>query len=150
MPTIRFVVPGISRPQGSKRPVRMGEHIRLIEQSERLPAWRERVTLMARQATLDTPFYAPKGTPVALRLTFVFQRPGAHWHKGRKRAGELRADAPAAPIGKGGTSGDIDKLERAVLDSLTSVLYDDDCQVWSVQATKEYGPRAELVVVAEA
>lgn len=46
---------------------------------------------------------------------------------------------------------DLDKLQRAVFDSLTGVCYHDDCQVISVQAQKlyadeEHPPGVELTI----
>jgi hypothetical protein len=45
---------------------------------------------------------------------------------------------------------DLDKLMRAVLDSLTGVIYVDDSQVVKAEPTKDYGPRESVTIHVEA
>ena len=68
---------------------------------------------------------------MALSVVFRFKRPAAHiGKKGLK---------PSAPQHcTSAQKGDIDKLQRSLLDALTGVLYDDDRQVVSITAHKRY------------
>jgi crossover junction endodeoxyribonuclease RusA len=43
------------------------------------------------------------------------------------------------------TKPDIDKLQRAALDALTGVLFEDDSQVVSVICTKDFGSPARMM-----
>lgn len=88
--------------------------------------YRALVSLAASQARKEP----PTRLPVEIGITFVFVRPKSHYTS----KGELRAGAPTHP-GKP----DIDKLCRAVLDALTGILYHDDAQVVSLNASKRYG-----------
>ncbi len=73
-----------------------------------------------------------KHVPVALRLDFIFRRPDS---------AKKRRHPSVKP--------DIDKLCRAVLDSLTGVAYLDDAQVVSMSSTKVYGDVEGVTVTAE-
>ena len=129
---IRFHVPGTPRPQGSKRHV---GHGRMIESSKQLPEWRSRVALSALAANRaydGSPI--PRGTPIRVDVTFTFQRPKGHYGTGRNAA-RLKPSAPTQHTVKP----DIDKLERAILDALTGVLWVDDSQVVAVTKHKRYG-----------
>ena len=92
--------------------------------------YRANVAIAARAAWVDVP---TNGT-VGVSIAFTFVRPASHYNaKGVLRAGA--ANHPGKP--------DIDKLCRAVLDSLTGIIYADDSQVVSLVATKAYGNTAE-------
>ena len=135
MSTVMFHVPGIPKPQGSKRHVGGG---RLVESSPGLQAWRRAVRFAATQMFTHT---KPFTGPVGVALNFRLPRPKSHYRTGRF-AGRLRKAAPMLVT----TRPDIDKLARAVLDALTGPCYLDDNQVASLQATKKYvdlsSPRA--------
>lgn len=114
--THSFFIPGIPRPQGSKRYIGNG---RLIEQSKQLPAWRQQVARFAKQYCTQQ-----FESEVHLTLGFVMPRPAR-----MKRTLPMTARP------------DVDKLARAVLDGLTGVAFGDDSQVTQLTATKR---RAEL------
>lgn len=116
MSVISFTVPGKPAPQGSKRHVGRGI---LIESSREVGPWRERIALAAHNAmyVAGQPLL---GGAVDVRLEFVMPRP-----KSTPR------DTPAAI-----KRPDIDKLARAVLDAITSVVIADDSQVVGLRATK--------------
>lgn len=124
---IIFFVPGLPAPQGSKRAVRFPNgHVGMIESSKRVKPWRNDVAAAAMEARArqhwPTTLY---GFSVKIAaLVFAMPRPGSHLRK----AGELAKGAPATPRGKP----DVDKLERAVLDALTGILWQDDSQVVSI------------------
>lgn len=119
-------VPGIPRPQGSKRKGRGGQ---LFESSKYVAAWRADVKLLATGAVRSAGGRIEDG-PVRVQLEFIFPRPK------RKRdtaAAELRAAVykPERP--------DIDKLARAVLDALEGTVYKADAQVCELELRKLYG-----------
>jgi crossover junction endodeoxyribonuclease RusA len=114
-------VAGRPAPQGSKRAFRAPSGaVVMTESSPRLRPWREDL----RAACLDD-----RGRPVtylpgavAVRLEFVMPRPTGT-PKGRTPPAIRRPD--------------IDKLERAVLDAITSAgLWDDDSCVVDIHNTK--------------
>lgn len=128
---------GLPAPQGSKRHVGRGV---MVESSKRVRPWREAV----KQATLDVrdtsdladrlgPAF-PRGTAVAVLITFRLPRPGSHYRSGRN-ADQLRDGAPAWPAGRP----DVDKLLRSTLDALGEAgLWHDDSQVVHAVGTKTW------------
>lgn len=128
---IEFRVPGVAAPQGSKKAFKTrGGRIALVESCSRVKPYRATVALAAREVWAEG---ATHGT-VGVSIAFTFVRPKSHYNaKGVLRAGV--ATHPGKP--------DIDKLCRAVLDSLTGIIYADDSQVVSLVATKSYGNTAE-------
>jgi len=123
---LEFVVVGIAAPQGSKTAFVRGGRVSLVESCARVKPYRALISLAASQARKDP----PTQQSVGIGITFVFVRPKSHYTS----KGALRAGAPTHP-GKP----DIDKLCRAVLDALTGILYHDDAQVVSLNASKRYG-----------
>jgi crossover junction endodeoxyribonuclease RusA len=79
-------------------------------------------------------------TPIALFLTFRFSRPKSHFGT-RNGSPYLKTTAPSFPTTR--NLGDLDKLQRAILDALTSVAYNDDSQVVQIIAHKEYSAQSE-------
>jgi crossover junction endodeoxyribonuclease RusA len=96
----QLFVAGDPRPQGSKRAFNRGSRIVLVESNKDLPAWRETMKRMFELKMLErnSPF------PVAVAVTIHF------WLRRPKTVTRQYAT---------GTY-DIDKLTRAVLDSLQS------------------------------
>jgi Holliday junction resolvase RusA-like endonuclease len=146
---VDFFVHGTPRPQGSKKAswnsrarryaagkvVGRGKVV-MRESSEGLKPWR---AIVAGLAAVNRPRLAPKGVPVSLVLEFVFERPASHFKRGK-----LREDAPRFVTRRP----DIDKLERAILDALTGVVWFDDSQVAIVEKQKRYGEKSGVRVVA--
>lgn len=115
---------GIPAPQGSKRHVGMG---RLIESSKALKPWRDVIIADCKKLGLEEPLL----TPVGVSLVFCFPRPKHHIGAN----GGLRPNAPKHKI----TRPDLDKLTRAVLDSLVyGGVIKDDSYVYSISAHKRY------------
>lgn len=109
-----FFVKGRPVPQGSLtfmrgRPI----HARAAD----LAAWRADIARLATGAG-----YRPIQGGVKVSCQFVYNRPKS-----------------AATRGMPWVKPDLDKLVRAVLDGLTGVAYDDDCQVVLISASKVYG-----------
>jgi Holliday junction resolvase RusA-like endonuclease len=120
-------VPGEPRPQGSKKAFSRGSHIVLVEANKQLPAWREqmRKAFEMKMLELDNPFI----TAVSVSLTFWLTRP-----KSVKREYAT------------GTY-DLDKLTRAVLDSLQDKVLTNDNLVVDLTARKNYADNHESGVL---
>ncbi len=116
---ITFDVVGRPSPQGSKKSI--GNN-RFVETSKFLPAWRSAVKGAAEQA-VTIAGWNRVGGPVELEVMFYLDRPSS--------VSKVKRPSPTVPP-------DIDKLIRAVQDSLTGVVYDDDSQIIRVLAWKVY------------
>lgn len=142
---IAFTVRGIPAPQGSKRLLprgaRRGGAPILVESSKRVPKWRRAVRDEARRAIEAAGFTRGPSTRAAyVELDFRLPRPKSHYlpANSRRAEPELRPDAPRHHTGKP----DRDKLERAVMDALTGVLWVDDAQVVAGRTTKRWADGA--------
>lgn len=110
---MRFTVPGVPVPQGSKSMSRSGH---MYEANKKLRPWRETVAQVARLH-----FKKPLEGAILLEVTFVMPRTKA------------MRDKPAPPMTQ---KPDTDKLIRAVNDSLTGIAFRDDSQVTTIVARK--------------
>ncbi len=112
---IRFFVPGLPRPQGSKRAITVKgkAYSVLIEQVKGVEKWRRVVGQVA--GALWRPRYPVKGK-VHVQLEFIMP-----WRKAPEKVYPPE---------------DLDKLCRAVLDALTGIVYVDDSQVTTIEASK--------------
>ncbi|MGI8622680.1 MAG: RusA family crossover junction endodeoxyribonuclease [Solirubrobacteraceae bacterium] len=97
-----------------------------------LKVWRSAVGEAGRVA-MEAAGRALLSGPVAVEVVFFLERPLVH-HRGRRRSHPVRGDAPTLNA----TLPDLDKLVRALLDSLTGVVWVDDGQVAQVAAVKRY------------
>lgn len=140
---LEFFVPGLPITQGSKRAFvnKYTGKAMLVEDAERLKPWRWSVGVTAAQAMAKRPFIQG---PVRIRLQFLFPRPKSHYGTGRNHA-TLKATAQPLPTGKP----DLDKLQRAVFDALTHVVWVDDSLVTEVFAIKRYNPEPGVLVAIE-
>jgi crossover junction endodeoxyribonuclease RusA len=130
---IAFDVIGRPSPQGSKKSI--GNN-RFVESSKYLPAWRNAVKIAAEDAVI-TEGWARVSGPVELEVMFYLDRPST--------VSQAKRPYPTVPP-------DCDKLLRAVGDSLTGVVYDDDAQICRVLAWKTYAdtrPPGAFIRVAE-
>ena len=128
MREIRFTAFGRAQSQGSKNAFKSGNRVVLVEASKGLKPWRSVVALAAKEVMLDVQDMSLIEGPVSVELLFQFV-PG----KTVKRKHMT-------------TKPDIDKTARAILDSLTGVVWRDDAQVVELRARKSYGP-VDLVQV---
>jgi len=119
---MEFFVPGVPRPQGSKTLMRG----RMVESSKKLPEWRKALAQGATEAQLESGLFFTD----PLKVEITFQMPRGKTIK--------RPLPPVVP--------DVDKLIRAVLDSMTGILYDDDAQVVEVHAFKVYSPEPGALI----
>lgn len=128
----QFFVAGIPKPKGSTKsfPFRRKSGqlgVSTTNANPKTADWQQRVATEAQ--ALDLPM---QSGPIELDLTFVLPRP--------KR---LQTKKWSTVKVKHVTKPDLDKLIRAVLDGFTGILFQDDSQVWSVLAKKDYAMGAE-------
>jgi Holliday junction resolvase RusA-like endonuclease len=115
----QLFIEGKPKPQGSKQGFIRGNRVVLVEAQKQLPAWREHMTRMLQLKQLEQETAFTTATNVA--LTFWLPRP-----KSVKRQYAT------------GTY-DIDKLTRAVLDSITKAgVWRDDSDVVDLTVRKTY------------
>lgn len=131
-----FIVWGQAAPKGSMKCIgQRGKVKHVVVESDVVgsPKWRRKV---AGQAAVHVQEQADKYQAVALELTYTIARPESHYGTGRN-AGQLKAGAPQYPTARSG--GDIDKLERNILDALQEAgVLVDDAQVIEVSHHKRY------------
>lgn len=131
-----FIVWGQAAPKGSMKCIgQRGKVKHVVVESDVVgsPKWRRKV---AGQAAVHVQERADKYQAVALELTYTIARPESHYGTGRN-AGQLKAGAPQYPTARSG--GDIDKLERNILDALQEAgVLVDDAQVIEVSHHKRY------------
>jgi Holliday junction resolvase RusA-like endonuclease len=128
----RFWVGGVPVEQGSKTGGKRKNGSVFLRDSngKRLHPWREHIAREVQAARGDTCYDGP----VRVDLIFFMPRPKYHFGTGRN-ADRLKPNAPFFHTVKP----DIDKLERAVLDSLKmGGAYTDDALVSMVTKSKVY------------
>lgn len=113
-----FKAIGLPRPQGSKNVMSRGGKTWLVESAKGLPQWRKTVATAAKAVN---PKHEADKNPYYIELVFIMPRTKA------------MKNNPAPPMTQ---RPDIDKLERAILDSLTGVIWEDDSQVIKVYKHK--------------
>lgn len=117
---IKFKVLGEPVPQGSMIAIMRNGSPRIIHRdSSKLKKWRKQIAKIAKEHMNGGPFTGP----IEIELRFIMTRPKSVSKEHR----ELPVVTP-----------DLDKLIRAVLDSLTGVVYVDDKQVIDIQASQRY------------
>lgn len=148
MSILRFEVFGKPAPAGSKRgfPIRRKNGqigVAMADDSKRAKPWQAAVSAAAAKAMAGQPLL---NGPVSMGLAFIVARPKGHFGTGRN-ANRVKNGAPRYPMVKP----DLGKLERAILDALTGIVYRDDAQVCEFhQLTKVYGePEGVAITVRE-
>lgn len=125
---IVFEIIGTPRPQGSKRHVGGGI---MVESSKHVKEWRSFARMCAVKAMQEAgcdPVAKPN--VVKIDVQFAFDRPQSH-----RNAKGLKLNAPVYHTSRP----DADKLLRALLDSMTQIVFQDDSQVASIVVRKVYG-----------
>lgn len=137
---VEIVVAGKPVTQGSKRAVSKNylrdtsNEATKNQPANRLTDWRNKISRAAEMDKALMP-YATSLKPINLCCRFVFSRHPKQWLK----SGGIRKGAPEIP------AGDLDKLLRAVCDSLSGVVYKDDRQVISFNGSfKRFGGQHEM------
>jgi len=125
-PAVRFFVPGLPRPGGSKRGFYIPKLKRVVitEDNKRCKDWRATVALVASDS-----IHEPLQGPLEVHFDFCLPRPKGHYGKNG-----LRPGAPAYPNVKP----DSTKLTRSTEDSLTGIAWRDDAQIVTQLVTKRY------------
>lgn len=137
MSYLAFTVYGTPVPQGSSRAFipKGWERPVITAANAKTKPWRQEIAGTAK-AEMETYGVAPMlaGEPVWISVEFFFEKP---------RSISKRVTHKT-------TKPDIDKLLRAVLDSLTGIVFKDDSQVCSTSARKRFGSpaRVEIVVMS--
>lgn len=131
---VRFFVPGVPQPGGSKKGFAMKTktgktRVVIVEDAKHNAPWRAKVALAASEH-----FTAPLSGPLKVSFHFTMPRPKHHYGTGRK-ATVLK---PSAPTGHTSTP-DVTKLIRSTEDALKGIAWGDDCQVVAQEAAKLYG-----------
>ena len=140
---VSFHVVGTPVPQGSSRAFltrsRTGPPRAIITSASKgLPLWRGLVSQAAMQVAPSPPWSGPIALDVTIRLP---QPKSRSRFRGR---GKERHEVPLYPDRRP----DIDKLVRALLDSMTGIIFEDDAQVVRIAAVKEYGSPPGVSVTA--
>lgn len=136
-----FEVPGRPRPAGSHFVV-MRRDKPVVLSSGRVRSWQ----LLARDSASESyPLAGPIDGPIALEVIFSFSWPKTAFRGGKREEAKLKKTAPYHYCGLP----DVDKLLRALCDSLTGVVFWDDKQVVRVTAEKRYElvDRTEVTVL---
>lgn len=123
---VSFFAPGKPIPQGSKNLSRAGAMY--DQQGNDLKDWRKIVCAYARQAMRRNPA-APAEVPMVCEVEFVMYRPK-----------NLPKTKPTPPATK---KPDVDKLQRAIGDAMTGVVYVDDSQIVRWMAEKRIAEPGE-------
>lgn len=134
---VAFVVYGTPAPAGSKRAVRAGAYIRVIDANRNAAPWKQEVARAALHAMGDAPRF---DGPIAVVMTFFRRRPAAHY----RTNGLVKPSAPLFPTGKP----DALKLARGCEDAMSGLVYRDDAQIVIETLNKRYGEpeRVEITV----
>jgi Holliday junction resolvase RusA-like endonuclease len=147
---VRFFVPGIPRPGGSKTaqaiyrngvPVMKGGRVIVTtrESGKYTANWRADFKTFALVAMASAP---PLEGPLSLTVVFTMPRPRGHYGTGRN-AGVLKATAPTWHT----SAPDTTKLLRSLEDAVKGIVWRDDAQVCGQEAIKVYGDKPGAAVV---
>jgi Holliday junction resolvase RusA-like endonuclease len=130
--SVRFWVPGVAAPGGSKKvfPRKGGGPPIVTDDAKNNREWKA-IVAMAARAAYDGPLLEG---PLHVRFTFVITRPDGHYGK----RGLLPSARPHPTIRP-----DVLKLSRSTEDALKEILWHDDSQTVQLVAVKRYGERGE-------
>lgn len=140
---LRFRVPGIPRPGGSKRAFvnkKTGRAI-ITEDCTRSKDWRSVVTAFAHDAMMGHELFTG---PIAVEFIFYLARPKGHFRTGA-HAGEIRTFAPIYPAVKPDTT----KYVRSTEDAMTGIVWRDDAQIVDQTAYKRYCNAPDCAITAK-
>ena len=132
----RFKVEGVPVPKGSTKAFVVNGRANTTNANPKTKEWQSRIALAGQQARGDA--YIPKTNRgddgVGIVAVFRFPRPQSD-----RKCRRLHTVKP-----------DLDKLVRTIGDALTGVMFDDDSQIISICATKEYcddcAPHVEVTI----
>ncbi len=130
---VRFEVMGKPATKGSFKP--MGKFVK--HDNKNLQGWTGRVAWAAAAAWHGL----PTERPMAVELVIWKSRPKKHY----RTNGQLKPDAPTHPA----TYPDAEKVERALYDAMTGIVYVDDAQLCAGQWWKRYGEHDKIDVTIQ-
>jgi crossover junction endodeoxyribonuclease RusA len=139
--SLEFFVPGMPQTQGSLRPIlpKGGSRPVIIhDRGKELRLWQATIRYVAANVMVDK-VLLPIDGPVAVALIFRLKRPAA--------ARSLRTDKQIWKWSYPWRRPDLDRMQRAVLDALTGIVFEDDGQVIRLHAVKLYGLPGVYVAV---
>lgn len=139
-PQLKFFVPGVPAPGGSKTGFynKKLERVMMTPASKKTKPWMQAVAGCVR-----ADYYGEVlAGPLCVDFQFRFLRPQSHYGTGRN-AGCVKDSAPLYPI----TRPDRTKVMRSTEDALTGILWKDDSQIVSGDITKIYVERDPGVVI---
>lgn len=125
---IRFFVPGIPKPGGSKRVFtnpKTGKPI-MVDMSKNKD-WKASVSLAAKEAMNGRGLMSG---PLAVEINYYMPRPKYHY----RANGQLKGNAPVYHE----IEPDADKLTRSTQDAMTGVVWRDDGQIAILRVIKFY------------
>lgn len=133
MSKLTFTVFGTPAPQGSMKAFmpKGGRFPVVTADNAKTKPWRQEVAGTALAATSHQGWQLRQQGAINLTAAFYFERP----------------KSVTTPIKT--TKPDIDKLVRAILDSLTGIVFKDDSQVTYINAFKGFGSPARVVIEIE-
>lgn len=140
---IAFFVHGQPQPGGSKKGfVTKSGRVAIVDDAKYGKDWRGDV----KRAASDHYRGEPLNCALDVRFVFFTLRPKGHYGSGRN-ARRLKPSAPRFPLGKP----DVLKLARSTEDSLTGIIWKDDCTTVDLSLKKRYGPKpgARIFVVVK-
>lgn len=121
-----LVAYGTPQPQGSTKAFVRGGRAFITSANSKMKPYRHTLTQVASEVLANAQCDAPAfPRPLAVELSVV-------WYLTKPKSTPKKITKPTKKP-------DTDKLLRAVLDSLTGVVYEDDSQVVRVTAEKKYG-----------
>ncbi len=129
---IEFTVLGCPVPQGSMKGFVIRGRARLTSDNPALKDWRLQVAGAAMMACTNRELLLQDQSPREIRLKFFFRKPLS--------APKYRTAPTVRP--------DLDKLTRAILDSLTGILYSDDALVTRFGHIEKYYGTPERVEIS--
>lgn len=140
--SVRFFVPGIPAPGGSKRYLgrsKTGKAIIRDDAGDRNVNWKNQVASYASAAFRSIPKFT---SAVMVQFEFVLPRIKSHYYPTGARKGHIRSNAPFWHVVKP----DALKLSRSTEDALTGIAWVDDSANCELQARKTYGDQPGCVI----
>lgn len=140
---IKFFVPGVPAPGGSKRGfyVKKIKRVVIAPDCQRTRSWMDSVKCFALDAYSKKPLL---NGPIRLEIEFRFLRPQGHYGTGKNEE-VIKKSAPQYPIVKP----DSVKVTRSTEDAMKGIVWRDDSQVVEHCIRKVYvdrDPGAEITI----
>ncbi len=116
---------------------------RLVHDSDRTKTWEDWIRWIFIQSKYHRGLIYMEAVQVEVR--FQFKRPAGHY----KKNGSLTAEGKRYPYPSHKGKRDLDKLQRAAFDALTSYVYDDDGRICKITAEKVWAEEEGMYIKIE-